>query len=143
MTLLTWTDDLSVGVASIDNDHKKFLDLLNVLIGTPADSGQINEYLALIEELAGQSGSHFEQEEAVMERIGFPDLEPHRRSHRVFMDKVALLRKAIEGEDNPALARLELVSFMAEWFSGHLRTMDLPLRAHVARHVALNGPLAP
>jgi hemerythrin-like metal-binding protein len=77
----TWNDELSVGIPEIDEDHKRFIFLVNELNRSiingkvPAD---IKNNLQLILEDAVK---HFEHEEKLFTKWQYPDADVHAKVH--------------------------------------------------------------
>ena len=141
MPFLTWNDSLRLGVETIDNEHQELLAILNNVLEAKSKPKTAREGAELIDRLLEFSIAHFRHEEELMVRIGYPEFESHRRAHVKLREQARFLKKVLDGEDNPALVRLELAGFLSEWLADHLVQMDLPMAPHIARHVALNGPL--
>ena len=141
MTVLTWNESLSLGVISIDAEHEAMLGMLNAVLDPGGDLRTARDAVEFVDRLLGFAIAHFGHEEALMQRIGYPELDSHRRAHVKLREQSRYLRSMLEEEGNPALGRLELAGFLADWLSDHLAGMDMQLRPHIARHVALNGPI--
>jgi len=141
MAVLTWNDSLRLGVESLDAEHRALLALLNEVLAVDGEPWSAGDGAAFVDRLFTLASEHVRHEEAVMERIGYPDLENHRRAHATLREQARFLKKVIEDEDNPALIRIELAGFLSSWMADHMAAMDMPLRPYIARHVALNGPL--
>ncbi len=78
MPLIQWSDNLSVGIASIDEQHKKLLNMINVLSDALAN-GQANEVLVQIfDGLAVYTVKHFAYEEELFSKYGYEESEAHK-----------------------------------------------------------------
>ena len=85
---LKWKSDYSVGIASIDAQHRKLIDLINSLqTAVDYSTGEVFERKAL-DELVDYTKTHFKFEEDMMEQNGYPDFESHRESHVRMIAKV-------------------------------------------------------
>ena len=87
-SFITWKDEYSVGLDSIDQQHKKLINLINQLT-TAVDysTGEEFEREALAE-LVEYTKTHFSYEEGLMEDNGYPDFEAHRAQHRAMIAEV-------------------------------------------------------
>ncbi len=141
MPFLTWSESLRLGVEAIDTEHEALFAMLNEVLAAGDESRTARDGAEFVDRLLGFAIAHFHHEEELMTRIGYPDQESHRRAHVKLREQARFLKKALEEEDNPALVRVELAGFLSEWLADHLVDMDMQLRPHIARHVALNGPL--
>ena len=76
MEQLLWSEHLSLNVPHIDQAHKKFLEQLAAVANSP--EATLKEALVgLIRDME----TDFRQEEALMEKICYPDIKPHREQH--------------------------------------------------------------
>lgn len=79
--MITWHDEMSVGIPEIDEDHKKFIRLVNELnqaIAGRMDSTEIKQRLQLIVEDATR---HFDHEEKLFKEWQYPDAAGHANIH--------------------------------------------------------------
>jgi hemerythrin len=73
-----WKDEYSVGIESIDSQHKKLLGLINSLqTAVNYKTGEAFEREAL-DELVDYTKTHFKFEEDMMEQNGYPEFTTHR-----------------------------------------------------------------
>lgn len=141
MPFVAWNETMRIGVDAVDDDHRAIFETLNTLLRLSSDKNAVDCNIGRVDSLLARARDHFRREETVMERIGFPDLDQHRTSHREFITQTTILRKVMDEESNSVLARVELIGFVAQWIHNHLRHQDFALRPYVASHQAFNGPL--
>ena len=83
-----WKDDYSVGIDSIDQQHKKLLSLINQLqTAVDYSTGEQFEREAL-DELVEYTKTHFTYEEGMMRDNDYPDFEAHKRQHEKMFNTV-------------------------------------------------------
>ena len=120
MTLMTWTQDLETGIGVIDEQHKRLITFVNELddacrTGNPAQTAHV------MEGLLNYTITHFEFEENLQEKAGYPFLKAHQRIHELFMKKVAAFReRAGKGED----VAPELLNLLKSWLANHIKGED-------------------
>jgi hemerythrin len=123
MALIQWTQEMSVGLESIDTDHKLLLKLINQMdegIRNKRGNDMVN---AVIEALLEYTDYHFRREEVLMAACGYPDIEAHTQIHSVLRDQVAQIRDRHAG--NPASIRdREVLSFLRNWLTSHIMGRD-------------------
>lgn len=135
MALFRWRESLCLGIADIDDDHKRLIGLLNrlhfmVLAGDEASA--VGDVLA---ELVTQTARHFRREEALMLRIGYPHLAAHRGAHEAFCKQLAGHHAAFR-DNPPAFAAGPFYDFLADWLIVHMLSEDLRLKPYVAAAAA-------
>ncbi|WP_136416502.1 MULTISPECIES: bacteriohemerythrin [Oxalobacteraceae] len=134
---LTWTNELAIGHALIDADHQHIFDIANRLQAeiSDAETAEPPEYSIVGEvlvELIEHTGGHFMREEALMQTIGYPLYEAHKREHDMLMEKVNHLhRQFMDGQNNLAL---EVSEFLRKWLVRHIFNSDMELGRSVRAH---------
>ena len=82
MTLLTWNHACTVGVRAMDEQHGILMDSMNELrLALVRGSGR-DQVTRLLETLIEFTRMHFQSEEQLMEKTGFPGLPEHRSEHQ-------------------------------------------------------------
>ena len=117
-----WKESYTVGVADLDNDHKRLIELINRFqTAYKYHTGEEFELQAL-NELVDYTRYHFEREEKMMEEAGYPDLEEHKEIHRNMIVKVGRFQKEYQQTGHEALDGV--ASFLSEWLIDHINGTD-------------------
>ena len=119
---IKWKDDYSVGIDSIDQQHKKLISLINQLT-TAVDysTGEEFEREALAE-LVDYTKTHFTYEEGMMEDNGYPDFVAHRAQHRVMIAEVDAVLAEYEKDHDTAMRHA--VDYLKDWLINHINGTD-------------------
>ncbi len=88
-TSIAWNDDYNLGIDSIDIQHKHLFEIANRIFSLKESSKVKEEIRVILYELSDYTQKHFEDEEAYMLEIGFPELEDHKQLHKKIVDLVA------------------------------------------------------
>ncbi|WP_137817794.1 MULTISPECIES: bacteriohemerythrin [unclassified Pseudomonas] len=121
MAYLTWQDDLNTGIQVIDDQHKRIVDMINLLHQAQEHGRSRSEVGDVLNELVDYTLSHFAFEESLLEEAGYEFSRPHKRVHEIFIGRVSdynLRFKA--GED----ITQELIGLLSRWLFNHIRTDD-------------------
>ena len=118
---IAWDTSLSTGIDDIDDDHKKLLDVINVL-GTDDDKSR-EELTAILNDLVDYTRYHFSREEEMMEQHGYESLEKHQEEHGFFVAKLMDLGEMLESEEL-SITRTEASAFLSMWLTRHIRWSD-------------------
>ena len=127
MERIAWSDQFSVGVRALDDQHKKILSIINKLIENSheaVDSELISNSLGEMGEYATQ---HFRLEEQMMEENGYPGLEQQKAQHEAFKTKLVELCCATlqyKGEV-PEI----LLKYLCDWWYHHILHEDMEYRS--------------
>jgi len=120
MAYMEWTRDLESGIQVIDAQHKRIIDFINELYDA-REAGRVDETNRVMEGLLNYTITHFEFEEGLQEKAGYPFLKAHQRIHEIFMKKVADIRaRAAAGEE----VALELLTLLKGWLVSHIKSED-------------------
>lgn len=119
---LKWKSDYSVGIVSIDLQHRKLIDLINSL-QTAVDyaTGEQYERKAL-DELVDYTMTHFKYEEDLMEKYGYTDFESHCREHARMIARVEKVLADYHRDQHVALQ--EALDFLKDWLINHINGTD-------------------
>lgn len=120
---LEWTEEMSVGVDALDDDHKTLFKLLNHVLHTHQFLKAADTLQEALEALASYANQHFAREEDFMAEIDFPGLDAHKQQHAFFIEKIATFRAQIEDID-PIMVRISLILFLMDWLTKHILTQD-------------------
>lgn len=98
MPNIHWTDDLNIGIESIDEQHHHIVNLFNKL-NEAHKRGEITAANKLFYELIEFKLSHCVFEEELLKKSGYPLYKMHKHSHEPIIKKfLALHQRAENGE---------------------------------------------
>ena len=117
-----WKEDYSVGIKSIDDQHKKLLNLINQLqTAVDYSTGDQFEREAL-DELVNYTKTHFTFEEGLMKDNDYPDYEPHKAQHVKMIKKVEEVLAEYEKDHDTAMSNAS--EFLKDWLINHINGTD-------------------
>ena len=127
---LVWDHVLSVGVDEVDDDHRKLVNLFNMLNHSVTE-GNDPEYLAaILEELINCTAWHFSHEERLMLKHGYEGLAEHKEEHKELVKSAKELQQKILQAGN--LVATEDIEFLERWLSEHILTTDMRMGSYLA-----------
>ncbi len=122
MDLYKWKDSFNIRIADIDQQHRSFLELLNACHRQISGGKRVGSDAKIFDRLKEYAAMHFRFEESLMQSIGFPEIEQHKKQHTYFESQVVELETAhYEGNDRTAES---LLSFLRTWFLEHILEQD-------------------
>jgi hemerythrin-like metal-binding protein len=124
MPIMTWTADLSVGVSSLDTDHKVLMSLINQLGDALGGDEPHDTVRRVLDALLDYTVYHFEREEALMLACRYPDLEAHAQTHATLRSQVSEIRDRYQHSPQSIRAR-EVLGFLEKWLTTHIIGRDL------------------
>lgn len=129
MALITWSDKYSVGISSIDLQHKKLAELVNQLHAALA-AGKAKEIQSkILSELIVYTKTHFTFEEKLLQAEKFPGYLPHKLEHDTLTNKVMLFQKDLNA--GKASVTIDLMEFLKDWLLNHIVGTDKKYSQHL------------
>ena len=125
MSLITWKDEFSVGVAAIDLEHRELIELINGLDAAMEEFATQATVVETLGEIYARISAHFALEEKIMREAGYDGYATHKQDHELLLD--ALLDVIDRVDDAGRYDRAGLSRSLDAWFSGHFRTHDARL----------------
>ncbi len=122
MPLIRWNNELSVGISSIDEQHKQLVNMLNEL-NDGLEQGKANDVLVKIfAGLADYTVKHFGYEEELFSRYGYAEEQQHINEHKALIMQVQKLQqKMVEGD---FMISVEVMAFLKDWLTNHILITD-------------------
>jgi hemerythrin-like metal-binding protein len=119
---ITWKEQYSVGIESIDQQHKKLINLINMLQTTvDYSTGEAFEREAL-DAVVDYTKTHFAYEEGLMSKYAYPGFEAHKVKHQEMIDEVEKLLS--EYEQDPERAMRHGLTYLKQWLVRHINGTD-------------------
>lgn len=122
---IVWNESLMTGVASIDEEHRILVGMLNEANYRLSESSSREVLEEIVHDLMSYALYHFDNEEEMMvEKAYAPEeKEAHFREHRSFSAKVAGLQQDLK--QGKLIAREELLAFLNGWLIDHILNTDM------------------
>ncbi len=133
---INWTDDLRVGVDTIDNQHKELFNRINNLLDACVQGKGREEIKRTSDFLSDYVISHFGAEEKLMVRYKYPDYASHKERHEKFKKEFAELKMKIEKEATGLLTTLGTNHLLIDWWLNHIGKVDKFLGAFLSEKSA-------
>lgn len=128
--MVRWTENLSVGVVEIDNQHKELFERVDQLVQAMSEGKGKAEIDATISFLEKYVVTHFTAEERLMARSSYPDYEEHAAQHQAFVEAFDALKGSI-GAASGSLTVIQLHRSVVDWLITHIGRSDKALGAFI------------
>jgi hemerythrin len=122
---IIWNNALSVEVDEIDEDHRRLVDLYNILKESVVQGDSADYIEAVLDELVSCTVWHFKHEERLMLKYGYDGMADHKQEHEELVEtakevqqKIIKGKKRVSGEE---------VEFLEHWLTGHILSADMAL----------------
>lgn len=127
MNEVKWTDDLSVGVELIDDQHKVLIRHLNNLAKAVEHHQGASEMTDTLSFLIDYTDFHFSMEERNMATHGYPGFEAHKAKHDGFKSILADMEIQFRDDGPTAILAESIDTLLVNWLFKHIRVVDVEL----------------
>lgn len=126
--LIKWDETCRVGVERFDDQHKKLFEMMNALVECVGEenSDRNPEIGEVLDSLFQYTASHFTEEEQMLSRHGYPEVEAQIREHDFLTAKVKELHRNFYSGKAPLT--LDVITFMQDWLLDHIKVNDTKYR---------------
>lgn len=118
----TWKAEYNVNISLIDDQHKKFLEILNLLrvgiIKKPCKEKISEIFFSLVH----YAEHHLIQEEIYFKNYRYPNFTQHKEAHKNFIDRIIKFREDYEKSIEKVCE--EMYDFLVDWFENHILKYD-------------------
>lgn len=119
---IVWKDEYSVGIKSLDDDHKRLIYLLNQF-KTAYDYDTSAEFeRQTLEQLVEYTRFHFTREEGMMEDAGYEGIEEHKQQHARMIAQVEEFVGLYNREGHDSMN--EVSTYLTNWLINHINGTD-------------------
>ena len=126
---LVWDEALSVQLQEIDDDHRRLVDLFNMLNHSVIDNDAPDYINAVLEELITCTAWHFRHEERLMVKYGYQGLDEHRAEH----NELIASARAMQQRGQPIST--QDIEFLEHWLTGHILGADMELGSYLGEEM--------
>jgi len=131
MNKIEWTDDLSVGIEIIDEQHQKWIEHYNNAVEAIEAHHEVAQISRSLEFLSDYTETHFSTEEKVMAESNYPELEEHKSKHDALRKTLSnMTQEFIEDGATDALAE-DTETLLGNWLIKHIEEVDKRFAAFI------------
>ena len=125
-SITEWSDDYLIGIEMVDEQHKKWIEIYNEAHDRMMDDGlTVNKRdigKDALKKMIEYGKFHFSFEEKFMEKIGFPEIEDHKKIHENFVQKLDSL--ALQLRQGIYVLNSEIIKLIENWLVDHILNED-------------------
>ena len=123
---LVWREQFSVGNDVIDSDHKRLIEIINMVEQSLETKNRSNLTLAL-GSLSQYSKAHFVREEKIASAAGYMQVTDLHQSHKTLLIKLDQVKQEI-GEEWTASSVEHFTALLRDWLVDHVIKEDLLMK---------------
>lgn len=124
MSELTWSDDYSVHIRPIDNEHKVLVALVNDFASALRVQGPVQHQIVMsaLKTLSRHIRQHFESEERFLLANSYPGTSDHQREHFLLLEQLDGFEACFQAEKPEFNEKIML--FLKDWLVRHIILHD-------------------
>ncbi len=131
---MIWYDNYNIGVAEVDKQHQQLAKTIKKLQNSLSQGRFTSETGETMRFLVDYTKRHFQEEEALMEKIGYEEIVQHRKLHEKLVGQVVQILLDLKKGKN--IDAYELVDFLTDWLINHIVHEDKKIGKAYARQKA-------
>lgn len=119
-------EELRIGYFSVDEQHKEILDTVYDVCQAVERNKPREDVLIVLGTLESYLTTHFEMEESIMLRRGYPKYKQHKSEHEQFTKEFENLKSSLQEYTNAVKwsGIDEMKGFLIDWNINHIKTSD-------------------
>jgi hemerythrin-like metal-binding protein len=118
MPEIQWSDEFSVGVQTLDDQHKAIIAMVNSMQRKLDTSIMFDTVMQMF----AYASEHFAVEEKLMRSRDYQELPEQLAEHKEFLEKVTEFSSW--NFDSP-VAHAEVASYLRDWWNHHILDVDM------------------
>ncbi len=127
--LLSWKSEYSVGVESVDHEHREMIGMINELYTELSGRKDANSVEQFLGDIHMTISAHFALEERVMRQHGYGEFAAHKEDHEELLDQIRDLMDEYASDAEKGLTLLQ--ERLSGWFAIHFSSFDSRLHGEL------------
>ncbi len=116
---LAWSDEMSVGISRIDEEHRLLLTLIARIGEATEKKSPRSEIASIFDRLIDYTEKHFSYEEQLFRQFAYPKSQEHMLEHKRLTAQVLDLNR-----DRNSILPENLTDFLTDWLKVHIMGSD-------------------
>ena len=122
MAFIDWTEEFSLNIVEIDEQHRQLVEIINKF-DEAARQGKGSRIMnEILNSLIGYTQEHFNFEEKMMQEADYPNLDLHQSQHRQLLQKIERFQFDFDAGGRRITA--EVREFLRYWLVSHILKDD-------------------
>jgi hemerythrin len=123
MSLINWSDSMSIGLPEVDDQHKKLVGIVNALHDAMLKGHARDVMGRLLDEVIDYTVYHFGTEERLFKEKSYPGAADHKAKHDELTSTAKKLRADVAS--GKTIISHQVMRFLRDWLSEHILSDDM------------------
>ncbi len=120
--MIKWDDTMSVGIWKMDQQHKRWVEIINTLSECIAQKRSCECIKEALSNAYEYTQTHFSDEENLLLKSNYPDLHMHREEHNNFIMKLDNIKQQLQSHEFGMA--MDLMGELSHWLIHHIKRTD-------------------
>jgi hemerythrin len=131
--ILEWQLAYKTGIGFLDDRHKQFIKLTNELYSVRQMDWKCAEdvFVKMVHFAIQHAITYLKNEEILMERVGYPEFQVHKREHILFMEEISIYAESYR--DGNKVECQKFVLFLRDWILSHVGISDKKMSSYLKK----------
>jgi hemerythrin len=122
MPLIKWDSSYNLDIAKIDMQHQKLVRLINELHDAMLAGKAKDKVGNIIFSLVEYTKTHFNDEEQIFDKHGYPGSFAHKQEHKRFVSEISKFSDDFDKGD--LMLSMKVMNFLKDWLVKHIKGTD-------------------
>ena len=127
MNKIVWSDNYSVGVPELDEQHKKIVEVINELNTNTDLTSQSDKLHNILGRIIIYAQNHLDYEESLLKKHAYPHYEDHLSKHQEYKKKVSDF--AVELLEYREEMPTKFLNYLNHWWVDHILKEDMKYKS--------------
>ncbi len=123
--MLTFSEDMEIGVAKVDAQHRELIDRINAVSAMNAHFVSLEETKKTLDMLGAYIDKHFGDEEELQRQSHYPKYDWHKAQHQYYENEFKKMDEEFQKNGNSPLFALKLNDSIINWIVKHIKSADV------------------
>ncbi|NNM67061.1 MAG: bacteriohemerythrin [Spirochaetales bacterium] len=121
---IDWSDVLSVGISSMDGEHKELFKRINALLVALLGGSSGSSVKDLLKAVREYAQFHFGDEEKLQQKYNYPKYTQHKELHNAFLVELDKIGRRLEAEGFNTSILILIQDKVVQWLLEHIARVD-------------------
>lgn len=129
---IIFDENLITGNETIDTQHKELIDRIAKFVQACERGESKVMAIKMLDYLDEYTEFHFTEEEALQEKVNYPEIDKHHQKHEEFKKTIAALYEFLDEHEGPNDEFVDLVKKnVVDWLFHHIKAFDRSVAEYI------------
>ena len=126
-----WDDTIKMDIPAVDVEHRQMFALLDQFFALVDEKAATATLARQLNDLLDYTAKHFQREELLLDRAGFPGTARHAAQHGLLLQQMGYFRESFAAGRATHELTLSSGDVFCNWLVDHIRRDDMTYRPYL------------